>query len=60
MIYLHRTLMFLTLLLFPLFIKAQQITVTGFVTDENGEPLAGVTVQLKGSASGTVSLCRSF
>lgn len=55
MIYLHRTLMFLILLFFPLFIKAQQITVTGSVTDENGEPLAGVTVQLKGSASGTVT-----
>ncbi len=55
MIHLHRVLMFLMLLSFPLFVKAQQMTVTGSVIDENGEPLVGVTVQVKGSASGTVT-----
>ncbi|MFA7493887.1 MAG: carboxypeptidase-like regulatory domain-containing protein [Proteiniphilum sp.] len=55
MIHLHRTLIFLFLLFFSFFVKAQQITVTGSVTDEKGEPLTGVTVQIKGSGSGTVT-----
>lgn len=55
MIYLHPTFIFLFLLFSSLFVKAQQITVTGSVTDEHGEPLVGVTVQIKGSTSGTVT-----
>ncbi|MEA4915995.1 SusC/RagA family TonB-linked outer membrane protein [Proteiniphilum sp.] len=55
MIYLHRTLMFLMLLLLPLLVKAQHITVTGSVSDQRGEPLVGVTVLIKGSLSGTVT-----
>lgn len=55
MIYLHRTFIFLFLLFSSLFVEAQQITVTGSVTDEHGEPLVGVTVQIKGSTSGTVT-----
>lgn len=55
MIYLHRTFIFLFLLFSSLFVEAQQITVTGSVTDEHGEPLVGVTVQIKSSTSGTVT-----
>ena len=29
-------------------------TITGKVTDQQGQPLAGVTVTVKGSSSGTV------
>ena len=36
-------------LLFPLFALAQSKTITGLVNDENGSPLPGATVQLKGS-----------
>lgn len=34
---------------------AQRITVTGTVSDESGSPLAGATVQVKGSTVGTLS-----
>ncbi|HBK42019.1 MAG TPA: SusC/RagA family TonB-linked outer membrane protein [Porphyromonadaceae bacterium] len=36
-------------------IFAQNITVRGTVTDSEGEPLAGVTVLIQGTASGTVT-----
>ncbi len=36
-------------LLFPLFALAQSKTISGLVNDENGSPLPGATVQLKGS-----------
>ena len=36
-------------------IKAQQKSVTGKVTDNNGEPLPGVTILLKGTTNGTVT-----
>ena len=39
----------LIFLLFPLFVLSQSKTVTGLVNDENGSPLPGATVQLKGS-----------
>lgn len=39
--------------LFPLF--AQNITVKGTVTDELGEPLIGVTVQIQGTGIGTTT-----
>jgi len=35
--------------------KLQPITASGTVTDENGEPLPGVTIVLKGTAKGSVS-----
>lgn len=45
---------FLTLL--PIGVKAQEtMTVTGNVTDSNGEPLIGCTVQVKGGTGGTVA-----
>ena len=31
------------------------VTITGTVTDENGDPLPGVTIRVKGTATGTVS-----
>lgn len=34
---------------------AQQINITGTVTDETGEPLIGVTIQIKGTSTGTVT-----
>lgn len=34
---------------------AQQVNVTGTVTDITGEPLTGVTVQVQGTSSGTVT-----
>uniref|UniRef100_UPI0032171760 TonB-dependent receptor n=1 Tax=uncultured Draconibacterium sp. TaxID=1573823 RepID=UPI0032171760 len=36
-------------------IPAKQGEVTGKVTDENGEPLPGVTIVIKGTSSGTVT-----
>lgn len=33
----------------------QQITATGIVKDENGEPLIGVSVQVKGTATGAIT-----
>ncbi|MEX2592533.1 MAG: SusC/RagA family TonB-linked outer membrane protein, partial [Anditalea sp.] len=35
--------------------KAEDITVSGTVTDENGEPIPGATVLIKGKDSGTVT-----
>jgi TonB-linked SusC/RagA family outer membrane protein len=35
--------------------KNADLTVTGVVTDEKGEPLPGVTVTIKGSTQGTIS-----
>ncbi len=41
----------LIFLFFPLMVLAQSKTVSGVVNDENGSPLPGATVQLKGSDS---------
>ena len=38
-------------LIFPFFIHAQSKNISGTVNDENGTPLPGATVQLKGSES---------
>ncbi len=35
--------------------NAQQKTVTGTVSDNNGEPLIGATVSLEGSTTGTIT-----
>jgi TonB-dependent outer membrane receptor, SusC/RagA subfamily, signature region len=40
---------------FSLGISAQNITVTGTVTDKNQEPLIGVTVQVSGTSMGTIT-----
>jgi len=40
---------------FSLGIFAQTVTVTGTVSDMNGEPLIGVTIQIRGTSVGTVT-----
>ena len=52
----EKSIRFLSLFLFvPLWISAQNITVTGKVTDKTGEPLIGVTVTEKGTSNGVAS-----
>ncbi|MDR3140286.1 MAG: SusC/RagA family TonB-linked outer membrane protein [Tannerellaceae bacterium] len=46
---------FLFMWLFSLCLFAQNITVSGRVTDTSGEPLIGVTVQVQGTTIGTVT-----
>ncbi|HCC70472.1 MAG TPA: TonB-dependent receptor [Bacteroidales bacterium] len=38
-----------------LWLNAQEFRVTGTITDNTGEPLPGVTVQIKGSSTGTAT-----
>lgn len=45
----------LVVLLMSFSINAQEITVTGKVTDSNGESIAGVNVVIKGTAQGTIT-----
>src|SRR5690554_1558098 len=45
----------LFLLLFPVALFAQLIDVSGTVVDEVGEPLTGVSIQVKLSSTGTVT-----
>lgn len=40
---------------FSLCVSAQSLTVRGTVTDTRGESLIGVTVQIKGTSTGTVT-----
>lgn len=52
----HRFLTWLTFLFISIVSGyAQQTTITGSVTDSNKEPLIGVTIQLKGTTSGTIT-----
>ncbi len=44
-----KTLPFVTLLLIGGMLKAQTVKVTGMITNENGQPLQGVTIQEKGA-----------
>lgn len=39
----------------PLFLQAQELTVTGRVVDDVGEVLIGATVQIKGSTAGVIT-----
>ncbi len=41
--------------IFSLYLSAQNLTVTGTVTDTKGESLIGVTVQIEGTSTGTVT-----
>ena len=45
----------ITLWVFSLGMFAQNVTVTGTVTDVTGEPLIGVTIQVEGTSVGTVT-----
>jgi TonB-linked SusC/RagA family outer membrane protein len=54
----HKKILNLSIVLFlfvPLYLAAQNITVTGKVTDKNGEVLIGVTVIEKDTGNGTVT-----
>ncbi|MGC9341242.1 MAG: TonB-dependent receptor plug domain-containing protein, partial [Bacteroidales bacterium] len=42
-------------ILFPFILYAQQVTVSGTITDENESPLPGVNIFVKGKAGGTIS-----
>ncbi len=57
-----RKLKLLTVLLFlaSQCIWAQNRTITGHVTDENGDPLIGVTVIVEGTTTGTVTDTKGF
>ncbi|MCH5239825.1 MAG: TonB-dependent receptor [Muribaculaceae bacterium] len=48
-------LMLLLAMTFSISVYAQNITVTGTVTDETGEPLIGATIMQKGSSNGTAT-----
>jgi TonB-linked SusC/RagA family outer membrane protein len=52
---LFKGIVFMLLWTFSLCIYAQNITVTGVVKDVNGEPLIGVTIQVRGTTLGTVT-----
>lgn len=52
---LMRGIIFTTVWIFSLCMYAQTVNVTGMVTDATGEPLIGVTVQVQGTATGTVT-----
>lgn len=52
---LSRGIVFILLCTFSLYASAQNMTVRGKVTDAKGEPLIGVTVQVQGTTSGTVT-----
>lgn len=47
--------LFLIMWLFPLCMFAQNVTVNGIVTDTKKEPLFGVTVQVRGTTTGTTT-----
>lgn len=55
--YISRILFCLSVLVLPLSLASQPktVTVTGQVSDENGEPLAGATVQIEDSQTGVVT-----
>jgi TonB-linked SusC/RagA family outer membrane protein len=49
-------LLMLSVLFFAAELRAQTKTITGKITDQNGSPLVGASVQAKGSSQGTFSL----
>src|SRR5690554_2974332 len=50
-----KRLMFFFLCFYSFGVFAQNITVTGLVTDTQGESLIGVTIQVQGTTQGTVT-----
>jgi len=50
-----KKILFFILFLASTSVHAQRITITGTVSDERGSPLAGTTVQVKGTTQGTVT-----
>ncbi|MDH6312638.1 TonB-linked SusC/RagA family outer membrane protein [Parabacteroides sp. PFB2-10] len=51
----HKLILFLLLLCSMQYVVAQSIRVTGTIQDEDGEPVIGATVQVKGTSQGTIS-----
>ena len=49
----NKRLLFLLLAVFPLYLLAQDVS--GIVVDENGEPLVGVSVLVRGTSLGTIT-----
>ena len=45
----------LLVVLCPFYLVAQQLTVTGRVTDSTARPIEGVSITIKGTSKGTVS-----
>ena len=52
---LMRAFLFICVWIFTLSLFAQNVTVTGLVTDLGGSPLIGVTIQVQGTTLGTVT-----
>jgi TonB-dependent starch-binding outer membrane protein SusC len=50
-----KILIIITMVLFCTTVFAQQRTVTGLVTDNNSEPLPGVTIVVKGTTIGVIT-----
>lgn len=50
-----KKILFLFLAVFSVTVYAQNVTITGTVTDVNQEPLIGVNVVVKGSATGAIT-----
>jgi TonB-linked SusC/RagA family outer membrane protein len=51
----RNAILILILILIAQYVMGQQVTISGIVTDENNEPLAGVTVFIVGTSTGTVT-----
>lgn len=52
---LKKGILFLSLWTFSFVLFAQNINVSGIVTNETGEPLIGVTLQIRGTTTGTIT-----
>ncbi|MDM8339129.1 TonB-dependent receptor [Mediterranea massiliensis] len=50
-----KKILFLFLMMFASFLMAQNVAITGTVTDANGEPLIGVNVVVKGTSTGAIT-----
>lgn len=50
-----KKILFLFLILFASSLGAQNVAITGTVTDANGEPLIGVNVVIKGTSTGAIT-----
>ncbi|WP_119079185.1 SusC/RagA family TonB-linked outer membrane protein [Chitinophaga alhagiae] len=50
-----RGVVYAVLLMLPLLVRAQSVTIKGTITDEQGVPAIGATVAVKGTTTGTVA-----
>ena len=51
----HRLMILCFIIFCPFILYGQRISISGNVKDKNGDPLIGVTVQVKGTNSGTIT-----